>query len=169
MFWMHAGQLALHRAASTGSASIIRLLIAEGCNVNLADKVETNFQSTHSPTHAWHQQIRCLKTYKTLLIDGSNEAKVTYGSIKAQLCLNWDSIKAIFRLSGSIQALFSSIQEYTTVKTARENISDLTFQNFGDVSQEGTTPLHLAMYERREEAALALLDAGASTSAKNTR
>jgi ankyrin repeat protein len=60
-----------------------------------------------------------------------------------------------------MQALFRN-----TKPTAKENISDL---NFGDVSQEGTTPLHLAMYERREEAALALLDAGASTSAKNRR
>ena len=46
----HAGQLALHRAASTGSASIIRLLIAEGCNVNLADKVAHTFQKPHAPT-----------------------------------------------------------------------------------------------------------------------
>jgi len=63
-----------------------------------------------------------------------------------------------------MQALFRN-----TKPTAKGNISDLTFQNFGDVSQEGTTPLHLAMYERREEVALALLDAGASTSAKNRR
>lgn len=168
----HAGFTPLHAAASAGHEAVVRVLLAKGAQINVADHI-IGVTPLHGAASAGHEAVVRLLSEKGATLSGV--AKVLGTPLHGAARKGHEAVVRLLLMKGApINALDQDGKTplYEAANEGHEAVVRLLLEQGASIDaadEDGDTPLHSAVYGGHEAVVRRLLEQGADVNTQNKR